>query len=247
MKPDTNNIWVVVPAAGSGKRMLQGLNQKSTVLSAEKRLPKQYLSVLGKPIIAHTLERLLQIQSLSAVVVALAQDDIYFDSLSIASKVLTVEGGQERCDSVLSALHYLRDKAKPSDWVLVHDAARCCVRVDVIDAMLNALADHPVGGILAVPASDTLKQVDQYGDIQQTLNREYIWQAQTPQVFRYDLLLQALEQSLKNEYLVTDEASAIEQAGYQAKVILGHYDNIKVTHSQDLLHAEVILQQQVFE
>ena len=232
-KNTKNPVWVVVPAAGLGRRMGAGL-------------PKQYLPLLGKTVIEHTLEKLVALDAIAGVMVALNARDQQFASLPIAHhpKIATTQGGEERSDSVLAALMSLQKKIKLSDWVLVHDAVRCCIRPGAIQALLAALAEDAVGGILAVPASDTLKKVGDDQAIVTTLNRSRIWQAQTPQAFRYDLLRESLQSALQQGCGVTDEASAIEMAGYSASVVMGHYDNIKITHPEDLVIAAAILQQQ---
>ena len=228
-----NKVWAIVPAAGTGSRM-------------GGHLPKQYLPLQGKVVIEHTLERLLALDTIEGIVVALNSRDEQFSSLAIVNhpKVQTVIGGHQRSDSVLAALISLQKKAKLSDWVLVHDAARCCIRIDVVSHLLQSLADDNVGGIVAVPASDTLKQVSDDHNILLTLDRSVIWQAQTPQLFRYGLMREALQVALQKGQAITDEASAIELAGYKAKVIMGHHDNIKITHPEDLVLAEAILRQQ---
>lgn len=231
-----NKIWGIVPAAGSGRRM-------------GGDIPKQYLSLSGKTLIERTLQRLLQIDSLTTITVAINPEDEFFSSLDIAAhpKITATHGGRERSDSVLAALISLEENASASDWVLVHDAARCCVRVEVIKNMLEELQHSQVGGILAVPASDTLKQVNKGKQIESTLDRSHIWQAQTPQLFRYGVLKQALEKALENRQAITDEASAVELLGYDVKICLGHYDNLKVTHPNDLAVAAMLLQQQSSE
>ena len=232
----TDPVWAIVPAAGSGRRM-------------GGDIPKQYLPLAGKTVIEHTLERLLAVDGIAAILVALNPHDTHFASLSIAAndKIDTVPGGSERSDSVLSALNFLQAKARPRDWVLVHDAVRCCVKSAMINRLLAGLKDDPVGGILGVPVSDTLKQINPEQQIITTLDRQGVWQAQTPQVFRYELLQQALEQARTRGQVVTDEASAMELAGYRPKIISGHRDNIKITHPEDLPMAAAILQQQALQ
>jgi 2-C-methyl-D-erythritol 4-phosphate cytidylyltransferase len=229
----TPRIWAIVPAAGSGRRMGQAQ-------------AKQYLSLSDKTLIEHTLTRLLAIDAISEIVVALSETDTNFEALPLAKhpKIQTTLGGRERSDSVLAALNSLQQKARSSDWVLVHDAARCCIRVAAINRLLDELSDDEVGGILGVPASDTLKSVSPHSRIQATVDRGSIWQAQTPQLFRYGLLRDALQQALGQNLAVTDEASAVELAGYQPKMVRGDYDNIKITHPEDRVIAAAILQQQ---
>ncbi len=228
-----SSTWAIVPAAGLGQRM-------------GKELPKQYLTINGKTILERTLERLLSIDSITAVVVALNKDDTYFRGLSIAknSRVMTTIGGRERCDSVLSALHSLQHKAFDGDCVLVHDAARCCILPTRIEHLITTLKDDKVGGLLGVPASDTLKQISDKNNITQTLDRTSIWQAQTPQLFPYTLLKNSLEKALCDQQVITDEASAVEYCGLQPQMVMGHYDNIKVTHPDDIAIASAIISHQ---
>ena len=228
-----NTLWAIVTAAGIGRRMAT-------------ELPKQYLPLLGKTVIEHTLDRLLAIDNIQGIVVALHPRDQTFTQLPIAAnaKIHTVHGGAERSDSVLAALNSLQKKIKLSDRVLVHDAARCCVRVESITTLIIEAMNNDVGGILAIPASDTLKRIGDDQQIEFTIDRRHVWQAQTPQLFRYDLLREALQQALKKQLMITDEASALEHAGYQPKVVVGHTDNIKITHPEDLAIASTILQQQ---
>ncbi len=207
--------------------------------------PKQYLDLDGKTILEHTLERLLSLPIWSGVLVAISETDCYWQDLAISrhSRIARVVGGKERADSVLNALDFLQDRAAASDWVLVHDAARPCVTKESIEQLL-AIAHVPVGGILAVPVADTLKTVDVQRQISNTLDRSGIWQAQTPQMFRYGLLYKALSQGLQGRARITDEASAIELLGFQPLVVEGRSDNLKVTRPEDLALARFILSQQ---
>lgn len=225
--------WVVVPAAGVGARM-------------GGDLPKQYLQLGGKTILEHTLERLLTIPSVAGVVVALAKDDALWPSLAISRHPLIhrVDGAAERAGSVLNGLTYLQDKLQPQDWVLVHDAARPCVSLASIALLCESLLQDAVGGILAVPVSDTLKQLGAGSSIATTVDRRSLWRAQTPQLFRHKLLRDCLIQALADSETITDESSALEVCGYSPKVIEGREDNIKITRPDDLLLAAFILQQQ---
>jgi len=222
---DSEKIWAVVPAAGVGKRM-----------QADK--PKQYLPLAGKTVIEQTLTRLLQANVFSAIAVAISKEDPYWPELASSrhKKIITANGGQERADSVLSALQSLNQQAAETDWVLVHDAARPCLTVADIHLLINTLKDERVGGILALSSHDTLKKVDQQ-QIIETIDRTTIWRALTPQMFRYGLLKQALEKT-KGNPVVTDEASAIEIQGLQARIVEGRADNIKITRPEDLALAE---------
>lgn len=231
------NIWVIVPAAGTGQRM-------------QSAIPKQYLTVHDQTVIEHTLAVLSQLP-IQKIVVAIDKNDETFQKIleknNIDQKLIqVVEGGQERCHSVLNGLNALADTAQKDDWVLVHDAARPCIQVATIFKLIEQLnnshlASNSSGGIIAVPANDTLKQVEN-GVIANTLNRDKVWQAQTPQMFRYDILHSSLQQALNNSQSVTDEAMAVELAGYDVQICEGGRDNIKITRPEDLQLAEMIFQ-----
>lgn len=225
--------WAIVPAAGIGTRM-------------RSDLPKQYLRLRGKTLLEHTLERLLAIPDLAGVVLALSPTDPYWEQLPLAgnARIAVVDGGSERSRSVLNALNYLTLQAEAEDWILVHDAARPCITPSAIASLRRHTANHPVGGILGVPVGDTLKRVGPRNVILNTCDRRGLWQAQTPQLFRYQLLHQCLARALGQSEVVTDEASAMELAGYQPLMVEGRTDNIKVTRPEDLALAEAILQRQ---
>ncbi|MCX7112959.1 MAG: 2-C-methyl-D-erythritol 4-phosphate cytidylyltransferase [Proteobacteria bacterium] len=228
-------FWGVVPAAGVGKRM-----------GAD--IPKQYLPVLGKPVLQHTLERLLSVEALSAVVVALGCEDGFWPDLPFAdnSRILLAEGGKERADSVLSALNRLEGLASTDDWVLVHDAARLCITRSDVLKLIKVLEHDPVGGILALPSSDTLKGVSD-GVIVDTVDRNHVWRALTPQMFRYGALKEALASAAELGLTVTDEASALELKGQTPRIVEGRPDNIKITRPEDLALATFYLEQQCCE
>ena len=229
----TARYWVVVPAAGMGSRM-------------GSETPKQYLMLGAKTIIEHTLARLLKIPELAGIVVAVSQTDSLWNNLPVSTHPLIhrVDGGIERANSVLNGLDYLQDKLQAQDWVLVHDAARPCITLANISALCEALKDDHVGGILAIPVNDTLKQVNTANAIEKTIDRTPLWRAQTPQLFRYQLLRECLLHTIARSDVITDEASALELCGYTPKIIEGREDNIKVTRPDDLLLAAFILQQQ---
>jgi len=228
-------FWAAVPAAGVGKRM-------------GAAVPKQYLQLAGKPVLQHTLERLLSVEAIAAVCVALDREDGYWPDLpqSRDPRVLRAEGGKERADSVLSALRCLGGRAAPDDWVLVHDAARVCITAGDVLKLMEALRDDPVGGILALPSSDTLKGVEA-GRIVDTVDRNHVWRALTPQMFRYGVLRQALESAATLGLSVTDEASALELAGLSPRIVEGRPDNIKITRPEDLSLATFYLERQCYE
>ncbi|MGH8469286.1 MAG: 2-C-methyl-D-erythritol 4-phosphate cytidylyltransferase [Gammaproteobacteria bacterium] len=222
--------WVAIPAAGKGARI--GFD-----------LPKQYLSLLGKPIIAHTLERFLELPAIDGIVVAIAADDRYWDSISISyrGKVSTVAGGTERCHSVLAALESLLRRGSSGDWVLVHDAARPCVRAEDIGRLIERCSRHETGGLLALPVGDTMKRADEAQEVVETVSRARLWHALTPQMFRLGALHQALTEALRKGRIVTDEAEAMELMGHTPCLVEGHPDNIKITRSEDLALAESFL------
>ena len=209
-------------------------------------IPKQYLSLNGRTVIEHTLQTLLDNPKIEGVYLAISADDTFWGETAIASsqKIVTVDGGAERCHSVLNSLKLLQETADPEDWVLVHDAARPCLRQDDISLLMESLAEHPVGGLLGVPVRDTMKRTDDTGATTATVARDDLWHAYTPQMFRLGVLCQALHSAIENKLMVTDDASAIELAGMQPQMIEGHDDNIKITRPQDLELASFYLKQQ---
>jgi 2-C-methyl-D-erythritol 4-phosphate cytidylyltransferase len=219
------NFWALIPAAGVGSRM-----------AADR--PKQYLELAGKTIIEHSLACFLDHPQLLGVVVSLAADDPYWPNLACAAdpRIQRAEGGRERADSVLGGLLRLSELgAQARDWVLVHDAARPNLARSDLDLLLAELADDPVGGLLAVPARDTLKRAGADGRVLATVDRAPIWQAYTPQMFRLAELQRALADALLAGVAITDEASAMEWAGQAPRLIEGRGDNLKVTRPEDLL------------
>ncbi len=222
-----SGLTAIVPAAGIGSRM-----------GAD--CPKQYLTLAGKTILEHTLGCLLSHPGIARVIVALAPHDEWFEQLAVAAdpRVLRVEGGSERAYSVLNALHVVEGK-----WVLVHDAARPCLTQGDLDALIaSAMACD--GAILGSRVRDTMKRTDGAGNIVATVEREQLWHALTPQMFPTGTLKRALEEGLALGALITDEASAMERAGFTVKMVEGRADNIKVTRPEDLSLAELFLQQQ---
>lgn len=216
----------LVPAAGFGARM-------------GHELPKQYLPLAGQPMIFHALNTLCSSPEIATVFVVLAPDDTLFHSFDwsrFGDKLQPLFcGGEKRADTVLNGLQ--ASEIEPDDWVLVHDAARPCLTQAHLAKLIAELRDDEVGGILAVPVADTLKRADSGTRILHTENREGLWQAQTPQMFRAGLLAQALQQCSQ----VTDEASAVEAMGLQPRLVLSESTNFKVTYPQDLLLAELLL------
>ncbi len=199
-------------------------------------LPKQYLQLAGRTLIEHACTALLGCGAICGLVIALHPDDDMMATLDVASneRVMLVEGGAERADSVLAGLEHLAGRAGPGDWVLVHDAARPCLEQGDVEAMLTQLQQHAVGGLLARPVTDTVKRSAPSGEVTETLPREQLWLAQTPQMFRYGLLREALHRAKADQAAVTDESSALERLGYRPALLIGSPANIKVTYPQDL-------------
>lgn len=226
-------FWAAIPAAGVGKRL-------------GAAIPKQYLDLAGRPVIEWSLKPFVEDARIAGVCVALGPSDGYWPDTAYAdhAKVRRVDGGAERCHSVLNALDALSEQAHPQDWVLVHDAARPCLRRADLDRLFAELADDPVGGILAVPVRDTMKAADAEGRIRSTLDRSALWHAYTPQMFRLDLLRRALREALAAGDLVTDDASAIERLGLRPRLVEGRGDNVKITRAEDLPLARFYLEQQ---
>jgi len=226
--------FLVLPAAGSGQRM-----------GADR--PKQYLELLGKPVLQHTLERLGSLNRFERVVLVLTAGDPWWPPIEAAlpaalkAKLLVVSGGSQRCISVQNGLSALQEVAADADWVLVHDVVRPCVGLGDVERLLQELRDDPVGGLLATPVRETLKRTDTDGVVIQTVDRAGLWSAATPQMFRYRLLLDALIKAAANNRVVTDEAEAVEAAGLPVRLVPGGADNLKITWPQDLALAELIL------
>ncbi len=208
--------------------------------------PKQYLPLLGRAMLLHTLERLGRYPRLRGLVVGIAADDAYWPTLAteIPNLLITYVGGAERAQTVLNGLRALETYAAPDDWVLVHDAARPCVRHTDIDALLAAVAGHADGGLLALPLTDTVKRADHNGCVEDTVARAGLWRALTPQVFRLAALSDALESAMRAGVEITDESSAMEYSGARPRLVHGHADNIKITVPEDLALAELFLREQ---
>lgn len=220
--------FALVPAAGVGSRM--GVAR-----------PKQYLDLAGVPLIHHALSALCAHEAIARVFVVLSPEDGWwadFDWSGLGEKLVPLFcGGESRAASVTNGLCAIAGEVAGDDWVLVHDAARPCLSRHHLDALLAELAGDAVGGILAVPVADTLKRAGQEGRIAETVSREGLWQAQTPQMFRHGLLLRALQKA----QAVTDEASAMEAAGFAPRLVAGDITNLKVTYPRDLHLAGLIL------
>ncbi len=220
----------LVPAAGSGSRM-------------GGELPKQYLPLDGRPMLYHALAPLCACGDIATVFVVLVPDDMQFhqyDWSAFGDKLQPLYcGGVTRAESVTNGL--LASELELDDWVLVHDAARPCLSQASLDKLIAELRDDEVGGILAVPVADTLKRADADQRIVHTEDRAGLWQAQTPQMFRAGLLLQALQSAPQ----VTDEASAVEALGLHPKLVASDATNFKVTYPQDIRLAELLLKEKM--
>ncbi len=222
--------FALVPAAGSGARVGGGT-------------PKQYLELAGRPVLHHTLRRLAAHPRIAGVFVVLAPGDSHFRSTDWSGMERPVEalycGGETRAASVYNGLVAVRDVIGGDDWVLVHDAARPCVSRAALDRLIEAVGDDDAGGLLAIPVADTLKRADAHHRVASTEARDGLWQAQTPQMFRYGLLVEALRRCGPGS--VTDEAGAIEAIGLKPRLVMGEPRNLKVTYPEDLEMAAMIL------
>ncbi len=228
-KMNSPRYFALIPAAGVGSRM-------------GSDCPKQYAQIAGKPMLSHVLETFAASSRINHTFVVVGAGDTYIktvlaDAPQVAERVTVVyNGGPMRRTSVFNGLRAIREQARDDDWVLVHDAARPGLTTGLIDKLIDAVQDDAVGGLLALPVVDTLKRsIDRR--VQGTVPREGLWAAQTPQMFRYGLLVRALEQ-LSN---VTDEASAIEALGLHPKLVEGSPRNFKVTMPDDVALAELYL------
>lgn len=225
-----SRYFALIPAAGIGARLGVGF-------------PKQYMPINGKPMLLHVLDTFAAADVIEHCYVVVSAEDGYIDEmLSVAphlAKRISIlkNGGATRQESVLNGLHAMRDQVNDDDWVLVHDAARPGLTLTLIEKLVDALRHDPVGGLLAMPVVDTLKRADADGRVDATVPRDSLWTAQTPQMFRYNLLLRALEQAEQ----VTDEASAVEALGLRPTLVEGSPRNLKVTLSQDIALAELLI------
>jgi 2-C-methyl-D-erythritol 4-phosphate cytidylyltransferase len=230
MTAPTPRIWAVFPAAGVGRRMAAGM-------------PKQYLDLLGRPIVCWAVQSVLDHPAVHAGVIALAEHDDGWDATPVRYErpLHRVTGGAERSDSVLAALEFLIARAGRDDWVIVHDAVRPCVARDDIDRLLAAGLARPDGALLAVPVRDTLKRQEAGGRVRDTASRDGLWHALTPQLFPLVTLYEALNTALERGSPVTDESQAMETAGYQPLLVEGRPTNIKITRRNDLALAAAVL------
>jgi 2-C-methyl-D-erythritol 4-phosphate cytidylyltransferase len=232
-------IWAIVPAAGIGRRM-------------QADIPKQYLPLNGRPVLERTIKALLDNKYISGLIVALQRDDVYWADVKISSTkpVLIAAGGKERSDSVLNALKVLFQLSQfnvDTDWVMVHDAVRPCLHQRDINKLVTEVAADINGGLLALPVRDTMKRQQSdcaVNKVAETVARENLWHALTPQYFPASVLKKALQDAQLSGLLITDESSAMELAGYSPRLVQGYEDNIKITRPDDLRLAGLYLQSQ---
>ncbi|AEO08200.1 2-C-methyl-D-erythritol 4-phosphate cytidylyltransferase [Buchnera aphidicola] len=220
-------IIAIVPAAGIGSRM-------------QSNLPKQYIKIQNCTILEHTLKTLLLHPNIHRIVVSLNKKDVYFNKLAISSnlRIISVIGGTERMHSVLSGLVFETD----ADWVIIHDAVRPCLSYKDLENLISIIKKNPVGAILARPVSDTIKYSNcTQKKILYTLNRQNLWHALTPQLFRINLLKFCLKKIIHDKINITDEAAALEYFGYKPLLVLGSSKNIKITWPEDLILAKFYL------
>jgi 2-C-methyl-D-erythritol 4-phosphate cytidylyltransferase len=221
--------WLVMPAAGAGRRF-------------GDRVPKQYAPLHGRTVLEWALAPFLSDVRCAGVVVVIASSDTWWPKISERIGAVTVvQGGGERSESVRSGLQALNRKAGAGDWVLVHDAARPCLSNADRDRLLEQAGAHAVGGLLAVPAADTLKRAQSDRCVESTVDRADLWRAGTPQMFRYGRLSEALDRALAAKRFPTDEAQAVEWLGDRPLLVEGSAGNIKVTSPDDLVLAEALL------
>ena len=224
-------VFVVIPAAGVGSRM-------------GATLPKQYLELTesGQTVLAKSIEVILQSVRVEKAIIAVAPgDELYRSSIALVEGLCRiVKGGKQRMESVSNCLDTLIGEANERDWVMIHDAARPCVRKEDIEKLLSCRNRSSAGGILALPVTDTLKLCDG-GVIRGTVDRQEIWRALTPQIFKFDIIKEALDLAKKEGKIFTDEAQAVEYLGKKVEIVMGHTDNIKITFEEDLQLARYFL------
>lgn len=232
------NTWVVLPAAGVGSRM-------------ESSVPKQYMRLQGHYLIDQTLKLFINQPYFRNIIVVLSPDDEYWQDALFCGHpaVIRADGGAERADSVLAGLLKIEQEALADDWVLVHDVARPCLTKTDLERLLAIQKSEACGGLLAAPVRDTMKRSSdafnmQYGQcVDHTVSRDNLWHALTPQMFRYQDLVDALTSARNSETPITDESSAMELAGYKPVLVKGSVRNIKVTYPEDLELAHFYLNQ----
>jgi 2-C-methyl-D-erythritol 4-phosphate cytidylyltransferase len=223
---------IIIPAAGAGNRMATAI-------------PKQYLPLCGKPVVSHSIQTFFACPRIASINLALSAEDFFWRSLPLDSNSrlnLHYTGGETRAQTVLNTMEAMRPQVADDDWILVHDAARPGLTAALLNQLLDTLEHDEVGGLLALPLADTLKQSDADSRVEKTIPREGLWQAQTPQMFRFNLLHQALAGF---DGSPTDEAQAIEALGLKPKLVVGSLRNMKITYPQDLALMEILIQKEI--
>ena len=226
-------LWAVVPAAGQGRRV-------------SGAIPKQYREIAGMPVLAHTLKRLAAVRQIDATFVGISETDSHWHNLPLppGMQVACYTGGQSRAETVWLGLQALQACVGTSDWILVHDAARPCVQVEDIDALISAVIPSLDGGLLAVPVTDTIKVANQDSTTKRTMERRMLWRAQTPQLFRFSVLYSALQAVVHDLESISDESAAVEKLGLKPLIVQSAERNIKITNDKDLQLAEFFLSKQ---
>ena len=223
------SIIAVIPAAGQGKRMKSELN-------------KQYLSLLNKPILAHTLDVFQDCDLITEIIVVVREDEKDYCRREVIDKYnynkvsALVKGGQSRQESVYNGLQSI-DKA---DYILIHDGARPLLTNEILCESINQVKKHKAVGV-AVPVKDTIKKVDNKGYVEKTPVRDKLWAIQTPQAFEYNLVSEAYSRAIKEDFSGTDTSMLVERLGHKVKLIKGSYENLKITTPEDLINAEAII------
>ncbi len=225
--------WLVMPAAGTSQRFGGALR-------------KQYAMLAGRSVLARSLQNFLVDERCLGGAVALSPEDLRDpqDKIPTGARLLRVAGGARRCDSVLRGLESLAPRAGAADWVLVHDAARPCLSRSDLDQLLAVGQRHPIGALLATRLEDTIKQAAPGAPparCERTIDREVLWRALTPQMFRYAPLCAALRTAIDSGRAPTDEAQAFEWLGEQPLLVPAQYCNLKITTAEDLLIAAALL------
>ena len=226
--PNTVRYFALIPAAGVGARMEAGS-------------PKQYLAIAGKPMLRHALDAFLASPLIAHTYVVVSAEDGMIDTVVPEQGVTVLRcGGATRMETILNALQALQGSIAAHDQVLVHDAARPGLTPALIEKLIMEVGEHPAGGLLALPVVDTVKRAGQGSLSAQTVPRDHLWLAQTPQMFSYALLHQALSEA-PDPRAITDDASAVEALGLAPKLVEGHPRNLKVTLPRDIHTAELYL------
>jgi 2-C-methyl-D-erythritol 4-phosphate cytidylyltransferase len=222
-------VFALVLAAGQGTRI-------------GDPVPKQYLPIAGKPMMFHSIDALARVSRVERLFVVLAPLDRHWgehDWSALPEKIeATFCGGAHRAESVLNTLKFLEGRIAKDDWVLVHDAARPCIDTELVEQFLDEIGDDVVGGLLEMPLADTLKRAEEHQRVEATIPRSGLWRAQTPQMFRYEMLRRGLEKNPQ----ATDESEAVETLGHAPRLAEGENSNIKVTFAEDIHIAELILE-----